>query len=349
VNGTASSPAANATISLAWDRTQQQRMNAGVLNGWLFRTQLNSVRYQGGGNNAVDAGFLQADGEAVCAVLESVYDLPAWRAATGNATGTFLDVWPTFTGELTSLAPFVRPDALFMRGAIDEAAKRLGAIQRRSFCDVLDRLYLATIATFVLTWILIVGKMSAAYSAWRLGTQEIALHGEPELEDTPSLPALLRHPHTRRGIGYSEACAVAVGFVPLLMSDDEVLLVEAVEEAYREIGMFIRALGMHRANSLFCIALSPASDGYILPVRKPRRFAPPNAALGFKTWTWPSSSSSSRSAAPRARRSTAGCRPVLLAYCCCRWPRPCFCCNSGAPCSASLASSCLASLARSSP
>ena len=99
-NGTADVVAGGRqAISLSWDRTQQQRMNPGIFRGWLFNTQLDSTPYQGGGNNAVDAGFLQANGEKVCAILERVYDLPAWRAATNQPAGaSFLDVWPSFTG-----------------------------------------------------------------------------------------------------------------------------------------------------------------------------------------------------------------------------------------------------------
>ena len=61
-------------------------------------------------------------------------------------------MWPTATGELTQLQPFLRPGWLGMRDKIDESAKRLGAIQKRSFCDVLDRLFIATLITFALTW-----------------------------------------------------------------------------------------------------------------------------------------------------------------------------------------------------
>ena len=56
------------------------------------------------------------------------------------------------TGELTQLQPFLRPGWLHMRDMIDEKVEQLGAIQKRTFCDVLDRLFLATLVTFALTW-----------------------------------------------------------------------------------------------------------------------------------------------------------------------------------------------------
>ena len=71
---------------LAWDRTQQQRMNPGVPNGWLFETKQQVTKYQGGGTNAVDAGFLATDGEPVCAILSVVYDLEAFRRNQSDPT-----------------------------------------------------------------------------------------------------------------------------------------------------------------------------------------------------------------------------------------------------------------------
>ena len=216
---------------LAWDRTQQQRMNPGVVNGWRFQTTLAATKYAGGGTNAVDAGFLTTDGEPVCAILTAVYDLEAYRRNKSDPTATFEDVWPTVTGELEQLRPFLRPDWLSMRDTIDETAKRLGALQKRSFCDVLDRLFLATLITFVLTWLLLLGKCAAAYASVRAGTAELQLPGVRNLQELDAdfadgmgrmpLSQLLRHPLTRRGIGFSEVSAVSAFFVPLIMSDDE--------------------------------------------------------------------------------------------------------------------------------
>ena len=78
---------ANGTATgLAWDRTQQQRMNPGVPNGWVFQTKQQETKYQGGGTNAVDAGFLATDGEPVCAILSVVYDLEAFRRNQSDPT-----------------------------------------------------------------------------------------------------------------------------------------------------------------------------------------------------------------------------------------------------------------------
>ena len=74
---------------LAWDRTQQQRINPGVPDGWLFQTKQQVTKYQGGGTNAVDAGFLATDGEPVCAILSVVYDLEAYRRNQSDPTVEF--------------------------------------------------------------------------------------------------------------------------------------------------------------------------------------------------------------------------------------------------------------------
>ena len=167
----------------------------------------------------------------MCAILTAVYDLEAFRRNQSNPNAEFEDVWPTVTGELAQLQPFLRPDWLYMRDAIDETHERLGALQKRSFCDVLDRLFLATLITFALTWLLLLGKVGAAIASVRAGTAELRLPGVRNLQELDAdfadhlgrmpLPRLLRHPLTRRGIGFSEASAVSFFFVPLIMSDDE--------------------------------------------------------------------------------------------------------------------------------
>ena len=74
--------------------------------------------------------------------------------------------------------------------------------------------------------LLLIGKMGGAFTSVRSGTRELEElkklgMSPPELPSHAPLPILLRHPVTRRGLGFAEASAVSAFFAPYWMSTDE--------------------------------------------------------------------------------------------------------------------------------
>ena len=85
----------------------------------------------------------------------------------------------------------------------------------------------------------------------RIGTRDLnafrAANGgsDSELALDATLPEMLKDPLTRRALGLADASAVAAFFVPYIMTNEEVLRVEHVEEKYRDGGMLTRMVGAH--------------------------------------------------------------------------------------------------------
>ena len=131
-------------------------------------------------------------------------------------------------------------------------------------CDALNGLYIATMGIFALSCMLLMGKLYVALENARIGTRRLAAVRAKgvvmELPPDSPLANLLDDPLTQRAVGLAEASAVAAFFVPLLMTNEEVLRVEEVEERFRVGGMLSRMVGAHRVRRIFgCHRNNPSS------------------------------------------------------------------------------------------
>ena len=105
-------------------------------------------------------------------------------------------------------------------------------------CDALDGLFVANVAIFAMTLVLLLGKLSAALWSVAWGTAEIRRLRAAGAEPQPPAPDAsieehLHNPLSRRAVGLADTSAMSAIFVPFIMSHDDVLRCEDVEEMYR--------------------------------------------------------------------------------------------------------------------
>ena len=216
---------ANATYggNLAWDRSLRAEQGG----TFLFQTQYE--QYDGdplGDSSGLSAKYLVSSGMPMCIHLDQFYNFTAIEAymkasnisdcvtpgqspcLAGRAH--MLDIWPDATGEFSQLRPFINPNwPSIIAPKVNGAGKGglFKSVNNRAACLALDGIFVASLAIFVVTILLVFGKMWSSLAGAAAGGREIrALEaaGQPtpavptaEEEEFLSVEALLAVPQVR--------------------------------------------------------------------------------------------------------------------------------------------------------